>query len=230
MLALLCALRGTVLLYQGEELGLPEIDLRRDQLRDPVGDLYYPLFKGRDGCRTPMPWDAAKPNLGFSSGTPWLPPGPDHAALAVAAQERDPARHSLLRAPRCPSAKHMRICGTPISLCWTRRCLLAFKRGEYAVRLQSGTARGELGRAKRRVVAWFWNWRGQIVGPKFEPWPVKCLVRPPLKRRAPLPTAAARIGAAPYGRQRRRIRHRPETARPARGRRTALPRCFRSIF
>ena len=94
MLALLFALRGTVLLYQGEELGLPEVDLKRDQLRDPVGDLYYPLFKGRDGCRTPMPWDGTKPNLGFTSGTPWLPLGPDHAALAVAAQERDP--HSTL--------------------------------------------------------------------------------------------------------------------------------------
>ena len=53
MLALLFSLRGTVLLYQGEELGLPEVTLRRDQLKDPVGDLYYPLFKGRDGCRTP---------------------------------------------------------------------------------------------------------------------------------------------------------------------------------
>ena len=88
-LALLCALRGTVLLFQGEELGLPEVDLRRDQLKDPVGDLYYPLFKGRDGCRTPMPWDGSKPNLGFSSGTPWLPLGPAHAALAVAAQDAD---------------------------------------------------------------------------------------------------------------------------------------------
>jgi alpha-glucosidase len=89
MLALLCALRGTILLYQGEELGLPEVPLRRDQLRDPVGDLYYPLFKGRDGCRTPMPWDATS-NLGFTSGAPWLPLGADHAALAVSHQEADP--------------------------------------------------------------------------------------------------------------------------------------------
>ncbi|HEX2761235.1 MAG TPA: alpha-glucosidase [Rhizomicrobium sp.] len=88
-LALLFALRGTVLLYQGEELGLPEVDLQRNQLRDPVGDLYYPLFRGRDGCRTPMPWDGDAPQLGFTSGTPWLPPGPEHAALSVAAQERD---------------------------------------------------------------------------------------------------------------------------------------------
>jgi alpha-glucosidase len=90
MLALLFAMRGTILLYQGEELGLPEADLRRDQLKDPVGDLYYPLFKGRDGCRTPMPWDGQKPHSGFTSGTPWLPVGPEHAALSVAAQERDP--------------------------------------------------------------------------------------------------------------------------------------------
>ena len=90
LLALLCALRGTVLLYQGEELGLPEVDLRRDQLKDPVGDLYYPLFKGRDGCRTPMPWEASAPNLGFTPGSPWLPMGSAHAALAVSEQERDP--------------------------------------------------------------------------------------------------------------------------------------------
>ena len=91
MLALLFALRGTLLLYQGEELGLPEVDLARDQLRDPVGDLYYPLFKGRDGCRTPMPWDAGEPQMGFTTGSPWLPLGPSHAALAVSAQDKDPA-------------------------------------------------------------------------------------------------------------------------------------------
>lgn len=91
MLAVLLSLKGTALLYQGEELGLPETDLRRDQLKDPVGDLYYPLHKGRDGCRTPMPWDAAQPALGFTSGTPWLPLSPEHKALAVSEQERDPA-------------------------------------------------------------------------------------------------------------------------------------------
>jgi alpha-glucosidase len=91
MFALLCSLRGTTLIYQGEELGLPEVDLRRDQLRDPVGDLYYPVAKGRDGCRTPMPWDANAPNLGFTTGTPWLPLGPAHRALAVSEQEGNPA-------------------------------------------------------------------------------------------------------------------------------------------
>jgi len=94
LLALLISLRGTVLLYQGEELGLPEAELRRDQLRDPVGDLYYPFDRGRDGCRTPMPWDDRKANLGFTTGTPWLPLFPDHRALAVSMQERDD--HSTL--------------------------------------------------------------------------------------------------------------------------------------
>ncbi|HEY0106938.1 MAG TPA: alpha-glucosidase family protein [Rhizomicrobium sp.] len=87
LFALLCSLRGTTLIYQGEELGLPEVELRRDQLKDPVGDLYYPIAKGRDGCRTPMPWDSQAPNLGFTTGTPWLPLGPEHCALAVSEQE-----------------------------------------------------------------------------------------------------------------------------------------------
>jgi alpha-glucosidase len=90
MLALLLSIKGTVLLYQGEELGLTEVDLPREQLRDPVGDLYYPMFKGRDGCRTPMPWDADAPHLGFTTGTPWLPLGPAHRAMAVSRQEHDP--------------------------------------------------------------------------------------------------------------------------------------------
>jgi len=88
LLALLLALRGTVLLYQGEELGLPEADLTREQLRDPVGDLYWPAHKGRDGCRTPMPWSSGR-NLGFSNGTPWLPAAPEHAGLTVEAQAAD---------------------------------------------------------------------------------------------------------------------------------------------
>ena len=121
MLALLFAMRGTVLLYQGEELGLPEVDLRRDQLRDPVGDLYYPLFKGRDGCRTPMPWDAAKPDLGFSSGTPWLPLGPAHAALAVAGRRRMPARPSVTQGFPQGAQNHAGSASKAILPCWTHR-------------------------------------------------------------------------------------------------------------
>lgn len=89
ILALLLTLRGTILLYQGEELGLPEAQIARDKIRDPFGKLYYPYFKGRDGCRTPMPWDGAQPALGFSKGKPWLPASAEHVSYAVAGQEAD---------------------------------------------------------------------------------------------------------------------------------------------
>ncbi len=104
MLALLFSRKGTALLYQGEELGLTEANLRRDQLKDPVGDLYYPLNKGRDGCRTPMPWEAARPSFGFTSGTPWLPVSPDHRALAVSEQS-DNANSTLAFARRFLKAR-----------------------------------------------------------------------------------------------------------------------------
>jgi alpha-glucosidase len=89
LFALLLSLKGTTLIYQGEELGLPQASLRRDQLRDPVGDLYWPYSGGRDGCRTPMPW-APGPALGFTTGTPWLPAAAEHADLTVEAQNEDP--------------------------------------------------------------------------------------------------------------------------------------------
>ncbi len=93
MVALVCTLRGSVCLYQGEELGLPEADVPYEALRDPYGLAFWPNFKGRDGCRTPMPW-TGDPDAGFSSGTPWLPVPEAHRARSVAAQEADP--HSVL--------------------------------------------------------------------------------------------------------------------------------------
>jgi alpha-glucosidase len=91
--AVLCSLRGSVCIYQGEELGLTEADVPYEAMRDPYGIAFWPQFKGRDGCRTPMPW-RDEPNGGFSAGTPWLPVPREHRALAVARQEHD--RHSVL--------------------------------------------------------------------------------------------------------------------------------------
>src|SRR5262245_24506323 len=88
--ALLCALRGSVCVFQGEELGLGEAEVPYESLRDPYGIAFWPAFKGRDGCRTPMPWDSSDRG-GFSSGEPWLPVPRQHLALSVAAQERDPS-------------------------------------------------------------------------------------------------------------------------------------------
>ncbi|MBI2381277.1 MAG: alpha-glucosidase [Gammaproteobacteria bacterium] len=84
--ALVSSLRGSVCVYQGEELGLTEAELPFEALQDPYGIAFWPSFKGRDGCRTPMPWDPS-PDAGFTSGKPWLPVSEDHRALAVSVQE-----------------------------------------------------------------------------------------------------------------------------------------------
>ena len=89
-LAVLIALRGTICLYQGEELALPEAELAFEDLRDPYGIRFWPSFKGRDGCRTPMPWESAAEQAGFSTGKPWLPIPEQHRARAVDVQSGDP--------------------------------------------------------------------------------------------------------------------------------------------
>jgi len=92
LLALLTVLRGTVFIYQGEELGLTQSDLAFDQLQDPYGKAHWPRDKGRDGCRTPMPWATSEPHAGFSkAGKTWLPIDPAHQARAVDLQEGDAA-------------------------------------------------------------------------------------------------------------------------------------------
>lgn len=97
MLLLLC-LRGNVFLYYGEELGLTQVDIAFDDLCDPEAIANWPLTLSRDGARTPMPWTAAAPHGGFTTGTPWLPVPPEHAPLAVDRQEADP--NSLLHLTR----------------------------------------------------------------------------------------------------------------------------------
>jgi alpha-glucosidase len=77
-------LRGTVCLYQGEELGLPEAQVAFEDLQDPYGITMWPEYKGRDGCRTPMPWEAQAPHAGFSTAEKtWLPLDAQHRALAA---------------------------------------------------------------------------------------------------------------------------------------------------
>ncbi len=83
-LALLMALRGTIFLYQGEERGFPETDVPFEKLQDPWGIAGWPNFKGRDGCRTPIPWDGDAPHAGFTTGEPWLPVDVAQVATRVA--------------------------------------------------------------------------------------------------------------------------------------------------
>ena len=66
-------LRGTAIMYYGEEIGMENNDpTRKEDVKDPIGILGWPNEKGRDGERTPMQWDSS-PNAGFTTGKPWLP-------------------------------------------------------------------------------------------------------------------------------------------------------------
>ncbi len=89
---LVLALPGSVYLYQGEELGLPEVwDLPIEVLDDPVWERSGGTEKGRDGCRVPLPWLEDGPSYGFGTGPSWLPQPPGWGRHSVAAQERDPS-------------------------------------------------------------------------------------------------------------------------------------------
>lgn len=91
--ALLGSLRGSICIYQGEELGLTEAEIPFEKLQDPYGIEFWPDYKGRDGCRTPMPWTDEAPNAGFTASgkEPWLPVSPEHLQRAASRQQQDPA-------------------------------------------------------------------------------------------------------------------------------------------
>jgi alpha-glucosidase len=88
--ALLLSLRGSVCSYQGDELGLTQAEIAPEDIRDPYGMAFWPLFQGRDGCRTPMPWTVSEAALGFTGGKPWLPLPAEHREKAVEKQLNDP--------------------------------------------------------------------------------------------------------------------------------------------
>jgi len=86
---MLLTMRGSVCLYQGEELGLTEAELSFEDLVDPYGIEFWPEFKGRDGCRTPMVWQANAPMGGFTTAPrSWLPVPADHLLKAPDVQEQ----------------------------------------------------------------------------------------------------------------------------------------------
>jgi alpha-glucosidase len=88
------ALPGGAYLYQGEELGLPEVeDLPEDVLQDPTWERSGHTARGRDGCRVPLPWSGDRPPFGFTADgvRPWLPQPGSWRELTVAAQRDDPA-------------------------------------------------------------------------------------------------------------------------------------------
>ena len=87
------ALPGAVYLYNGDELGLPNVDdLPEEVLQDPVWERSGHTVRGRDGCRVPLPWSGGEPPYGFSSRSEtWLPMPSGWAGLTVEAQAADPS-------------------------------------------------------------------------------------------------------------------------------------------
>jgi alpha-glucosidase len=90
LLFLQATLRGGGILFQGEELGLPQPEVAFEDLQDPWSINLWPDFVGRDGVRTPLPWDADAPHGGFSDGAPWMDVAGEHLPLAISAQDADP--------------------------------------------------------------------------------------------------------------------------------------------
>jgi alpha-glucosidase len=121
--AMLLTLRGTPIVYYGEEIGMPTSRVPRKMMDDPIGKKFWPIPVGRDGSRTPMHWSGEK-NAGFSRGEPWLPVDPSYIERNVESQDRDPA--SLLNWYR--------------RLIWLRKENPALQCGSY--RAIEGTPRG----------------------------------------------------------------------------------------
>ena len=156
-MVLLASLRGNVILYQGEELGLTQVEIPFDQLHDPEAIANWPLTLSRDGARTPMPWDGAAADGGFGSDTPWLPLGDENLARAVDAQRGDPASlFTLTRTLLAQRAAHPALRHGAVAECRADGALLVLERehagervrclfnfGDTPLALEPGMAAGE---------------------------------------------------------------------------------------
>ena len=131
---LVAALPGTLYVYQGEELGLPEVeDLPPEHLQDPMHFQSGGTDPGRDGCRVPLPWEGTQPPYGFgpADSTPWLPQPVTWATLTVAAEDGDPT--SMLSLYRDVIAlRRDRLVGNEEPPHWLPQPdgVLAFRRGD----------------------------------------------------------------------------------------------------
>jgi alpha-glucosidase len=169
---LLLTLRGNVFLYQGEELGLPQSQIRFEDLRDPEALANWPLTLGRDGARTPMPWRATAPQAGFTTGKPWLPLGSGHAQLAADAQQHDP--HSTLNLTRRLLGfrrQHAALRTGTLRLLDAPEPLLAFERGSGSERLLCLFNFGAAAQAVPAALAGRWRLLEQVGDASLEKLP-----------------------------------------------------------
>ncbi len=128
MTLFMLALPGSVFLYQGEELGLAEVeDLADEFIADPVWQSSGHTIRGRDGCRVPLPWSGAEPPFGFSTGRPWLPQPAEWAALTAEVQQGQDG--SMLSFYREALAIRRSIAGGTLSWLDAPAQTLAFDRG-----------------------------------------------------------------------------------------------------
>jgi len=128
---LTAALPGSLYVYQGDELGLPEVeDLPLAALQDPIFHRSEGADPGRDGCRVPLPWTTIGPSFGFNTQgfTPWLPQPADWGSHSVEVQERDP--DSMLALYRAALGHRRRLSS---EFAWhdlNKADVIAFSRGE----------------------------------------------------------------------------------------------------
>ena len=168
-LVLLLTLRGTPILYYGDEIAQTEPEIAMDDLRDPIGVRGYPNDRGRDGCRTPLNWDAS-PARGFTSGArPWLPFS--DATRNVAAQRDDPA--SVLGLTRALISLRRRegLGRAPFLLEEARGSLLLYRRGDdLTVALNLGNEESRLPVSGEVVIASDRSGEGEPAPPVLQPW------------------------------------------------------------
>lgn len=136
---LVAALPGSMYIYQGDELGLPEVDLPREVIEDPMHFRSGGVDPGRDGCRVPLPWAGATAPYGFGTDathTPWLPQPADWAPFTVEAQEADPDSMLALYRAAISARRGRDDLGTE-RLAWLElgADVLAFRRGEHTASL-----------------------------------------------------------------------------------------------
>jgi alpha-glucosidase len=136
------SLPGAAYIYNGDELGLANVELPDEALQDPTWERTGHAVRGRDGERVPLPWSGTRPPYGFTTGrTTWLPMQGDWARLTVEAQEADPA--STLNLYRTTLQLRRKLAGLQGGdLTWLDApdgCL-AYRRGELAVWLNAGEA------------------------------------------------------------------------------------------
>jgi alpha-glucosidase len=141
---LMLALPGSAYVYQGDELGLPEVeDIPDDARRDPMFAGSEHADPGRDGSRVPLPWSSEPPSYGFSPGgaeaEPWLPQPPEWAGLAAEVQAEDPMSTLSLYAEALRLRRAQLATGSPITWISSPADVVAFRRAGIECWLNTGT-------------------------------------------------------------------------------------------